>query len=357
MRSNFALSPEQKQLTRLAVAEAEGTGFNFLELVRIGKSHIGHSSVTGSGPTVSEVCDKWLLECLNRVRSGQPKPMSMETLEFYQDTIPGFLDQHGNKRIGELTRNDVVGYLEGLKLSVGSINCHHRAIRALFGYACSLEPPLIPINPAQKLKLRMPNATARKDYRAKDESGKPRILEFDDIVFILRGAKMNLRASAALGIFAGLRPHEIAPGGSKPAMTWERDINLSDRIITLTNVTSKGESGRILDGDSKHFDVIWEWLESIPKEMRKGPVCKIMPSSVTKRWKQLAGYANRGKTIRDWPHDAIRHTHCTYHVAYFADPAATAKNLGHRNQDMLYQNYQGMGITKAMASNLAELRP
>jgi hypothetical protein len=64
------------------------------------------------------------------------------------------------------------------------------------------------------------------------------------------------------------------------------------------------------------------------------------------------------------PHNCLRHSFCTYHVAAFKNPGLTATILCHRNQGMLWARYNGNAtqdqgkrywtITPETASTLAE---
>jgi hypothetical protein len=68
----------------------------------------------------------------------------------------------------------------------------------------------------------------------------------------------------------------------------------------------------------------------------------------------LTGYGDEG---RPWPHDALRKTFCSYHVAFYGDAAKTSLIMGHRgSSDMIFRHYRGL-CTKAAGKAFFELRP
>jgi hypothetical protein len=61
--------------------------------------------------------------------------------------------------------------------------------------------------------------------------------------------------------------------------------------------------------------------------------------------------------ISDWPHNAMRHTFASMHLAHYQDPGKTAFELGHRGDpSLLYRHYRGLA-TKADAERFWTIRP
>jgi hypothetical protein len=57
------------------------------------------------------------------------------------------------------------------------------------------------------------------------------------------------------------------------------------------------------------------------------------------------------------PHNALRHSFCTYHVAMHGDAGKTATLLTHRgNVSILYEHYRG-NATRAAGEAYFNLRP
>jgi integrase len=62
-----------------------------------------------------------------------------------------------------------------------------------------------------------------------------------------------------------------------------------------------------------------------------------------------------GKPLQ-WPHDCMRHAFATYHLARWKNPANTAFELRHTNQNTLYQHYRAL-VTVAEARAYWKLTP
>lgn len=152
---------------------------------------------------------------------------------------------------------------------------------------------------------------------------------------ILQGIEARLRPAVALGLFAGVRPWEIS------RLEWG-SIDTADRIIRIPVGVSKTRRARVLEGLP---ETVWRWLP----EGASGRVCPVRADELTRAAKRLAGVP--------WPHDALRHTFATYHVAAFADPGKTALLLGHEGSPtLLHRHYRGLARA-AEGKAFWELRP
>ena len=77
----------------------------------------------------------------------------------------------------------------------------------------------------------------------------------------------------------------------------------------------------------------------------------IRPTNFDRQWKAL-----KRKAGVKWAHDILRHTFASYHLAYFKNPALTAHEMGHRDQEMLYRHYREL-VTSAEAQEFWNLNP
>jgi integrase len=50
--------------------------------------------------------------------------------------------------------------------------------------------------------------------------------------------------------------------------------------------------------------------------------------------------AAREKNLIPWPHDALRHSYASYHVAKFQDAAALALQMGHTTTKLIFSSYR-----------------
>ena len=81
--------------------------------------------------------------------------------------------------------------------------------------------------------------------------------------------------------------------------------------------------------------------------------------------RRLAGFALRGnrRTRRHddgglvpWPHDALRHSFASYHLAKFQNAPALALELGHQSNSLIFSNYRRR-VTEREATEYFELTP
>lgn len=125
----------------------------------------------------------------------------------------------------------------------------------------------------------------------------------------------------ALEAFGGLR-YSSAQRISKTDITWkEQGLILS---------AAKHKSGRrhYLDGLPEN---LWAWLRHAP------PACwEMEPSAYL-----LAKSACFIRAEIPHPHNVLRHSFASYHVALHKDAARTAVLLTHRSPTMLYRHYRG----------------
>ena len=109
-------------------------------------------------------------------------------------------------------------------------------------------------------------------------------------------------------------------------------IDFDKRGILITADIAKNKRRVYLDG---YEDNLWQWLEWARKNARHG-------FELSKRiWDEYRGKLARIAGVRI-PHNGLRHSFCTYHVALYGDAGKTATLLTHRgNVSILYEHYRG----------------
>lgn len=140
----------------------------------------------------------------------------------------------------------------------------------------------------------------------------------------------------ALEAFAGLR-------FSSAFRLEKSDINFDDRGILLPAHKLKTERRHYIDGLP---DNLWEWL----RVTNDG--CWAMEGS---EWMHLKSRLFVDAKVPH-PRNCLRHSFCTYHVAAYKNPGLTATILCHRNQQKLWQAYNG-NAKQADGVKYFEIRP
>jgi integrase/recombinase XerD len=162
----------------------------------------------------------------------------------------------------------------------------------------------------------------------------------------------DVRATVALGAFAGIRPEEIV------RLTWE-EVSLEKGHITITAAKAKTAQHRYV----KILPCLEEWLRPL---VGSG---SIQGGNFRRRYdeaRRLAGFALRGnkrcrrhnedKGLVPWPHDALRHSFASYHLAKFQNAPALALELGHQSNALIFSNYRRR-VTELEANEYFNLMP
>lgn len=317
-RKDFALTPDQKMDARAAIESLEGSGMSLEEAVR--RALEGKRAV--KRVLIPEAAADFM-------RSRQS--LRSATAAWYMSRIDRFAAHFADRTLDDVTRADFRAWLKANEAFNGPGQV--RAVRAFYAWAMSHEPPLA----GQDATAGLPGS----GERAADIS----FLPVKDCKAIMAGAG-PYRPALALMLFAGIRPGEVSDQ-FKPPLTW-RCINAAERIIRVPAEASKTGRARIMEGLP---DAVWAWLGPIGKD--DVAICPYRALQAVKVAQLAAGYGGKKK----WPHDALRHSFATYHVAAFANPGSTAMLMGHEgNPTMLHRHYRGLA-TKAEAEAFWALRP
>jgi site-specific recombinase XerD len=133
----------------------------------------------------------------------------------------------------------------------------------------------------------------------------------------------ELLGRLALEAFCGMR-HETA--ARLPASA----INVKDKLITIPAVIDKNRKDQFIEHAPEN---VWAWLAwSQPEKWSMEPIAY--------RNAKTAAFV-RAKV--DHPHNVLRHSAASYHIAMNGDAGKTAAMLTHSNLRMLWSNYRGKG--------------
>jgi len=138
-----------------------------------------------------------------------------------------------------------------------------------------------------------------------------------------------------LALFCGIRPEEAVK------ITWE-EIHIKRGFVEVKVEVSKTRQRRLVELS----DNAKAWL----KFGRNMPV---VPVGWRKRFDAVRKEA---KVLEGWPHDALRHSFASYHLAMHGSQDKTATQLGHRSSQMLFQHYREL-VTKEDAQKFWAILP
>jgi integrase len=214
-------------------------------------------------------------------------------------------------------------------------------VHTLFGYAKKRHYLLV--NPISEIE---PKAVA---------DGRVGILTPEQLLALLTVAQGDLRAIIAIGAFAGLRPEREAGD-----LTWEA-IDLEEGLIDVGQESAKTAEYRYV----KVEPVLKTWIEPLKKEGR------IRQKNFWPRFKQArrdAGFRCQGRNplgpdgrpvereLIPWPHDALRHSYASYHLAMWEDAPRISAQMGHTTTKSVFKSYRHR-VKKAVAEKWWSLFP
>jgi integrase len=246
-------------------------------------------------------------------------------LRIFATNIRSFAISSGDKLLPELTRNDIEKWLFNPAWKPATINNKRIDVRTFFAYA--LKRHWILSNPAAHLEPVDLGDTP------------PGILTVFQSECLLRSSRLkraDLLPFIVLGLFCGLRPEEAV-------QLSHLNIQLSRNYVEVPAAVAKSRKRRIVDIPLNGR----EWLSVC------GP---ISPMSIraynnklmtARKWagRNLAAFLFEHSSVFPWPHDALRHSFASYHLALHGSADRTATQMGHRSTEMLFSNYRELVLT------------
>jgi len=311
--------------TREALQLLEGSGLSLEAAVRLA---LGRQGGTIQSVSLHEGVTAFLRERKDRLRS--------KTMDFYERQLFPFCEALADRSMDRVTKSDVEVHLRTLTPFMAA--ARFRSVRAFWRWALRRPTPFV-----------REDVTAGMSFRQPGRKGDVEFLSVDNAAAILDGCREH-RHALALMLFAGIRPEEMR-GENKPPLEWDC-IDRHGRIVRIPGSVAKTRQPRVLE---RLPDNLWAWLDDGPSE---GPVCSINIRSLVVHAQRAAGFRRGdGRVLQKWPHDAMRHSFATYHVALFADPGRTALLLGHEGApSMLYRHYRGL-TTQVQGEAYFAIRP
>jgi hypothetical protein len=310
-RKDWKLSEAQKYEARAAFDALEGSGLTISDCIRIA---LGRDTVASKKTTLSDAIHEFLWNNLQKQKRGAMRPVTVEwyrkTLEIFDASFDGYI-------LDDFDRAGLKKWFEAYPGASATVNTLHRSIRAMFRWAARQDPPLIKIDPTAGLQLDLGNGKSGPISTFSPEQAHALIEQGGPHKYVY-----------ALGLYAGLRPEEIA-GRDKPKLDWSA-INRQDRIIRISDDIAKTGRVRILEGLS---DKLWDILSS-------GPLVGAISPTETR---QSVRCAKEILGLEKWPQDVLRHSFATYDLAMHGDIGRTSLLLGHEGKtSLLFTRYRGV---------------
>jgi len=237
--------------------------------------------------TVELLVQKWFAE----KKAGKQKSLRKDTLESIEEAARTLAKHFGARRILEITTEELVTYLEGLKAG------HQRRfnVKSLFSqfFNWCRSRKHISENPLDHYKITVPKK-------------EPSVLSIEcceRLAELILTKHERLGLYTVLCLFAGIRPSECS-------RLRIEDINIPDRTIHIRMTRSKTHEGR----DVRIEDNLLEWITRFSKGRTTGPVVGTTNLRThLEEFRADLGFKVRGRNrmSRKWPEDVLRHTYAS----------------------------------------------
>jgi integrase len=244
------------------------------------------------------------------VESLSSRRLSQTYVDTMRRRLLRFGEDYGSKLTCEVTTELAEGWLHRLHLAEVSVNHFRAALQQLFNFALKLKVVSgNPIDEIAKLKTKTSEIGALSTSQAAN---------------LLLHSSEEIRASIAIGLFAGLRRSEIS------RMSCE-EIDFEQGFIEVKAKNSKSAARRLI----RIRPCLRAWLLPL-----RGGSGKVMPTEMI--YRNRLEEARRAAGITDWPNNALRHSFASYHLAAFQDASALALEMGHSTTRMIFQHYRAL---------------
>ncbi len=176
----------------------------------------------------------------------------------------------------------------------------------------------------------------------REEIGILSVAEVEQLFRANEKADREICGLLALGLFAGMRSSAI------PRVEFD-EINFQTRgILTPASKTKKSRRDYI----EKLPDNLWAWLEQTPKKafgwrdrkFKKRKESAFRRAGLLVSATDAKHLAKKGVRVQVKfpPHNAMRHSFASYHVAWKRDFQNTALIMSHRHTNILFDHYRGI---------------
>jgi len=268
--------------------------------------YLPHLHATKRTCTAAELVDELL-------KVKEADGASERYLSDLRSRLGQFSESFDGKPVAEFTSAEVDEWLRSLsdsesgkRLAATTRNNFRRVLIVAFNFA--RERGYSAGNPAEK------------SAKAKVIEGTIGILTAEETARLLESASSELLPYVAIGAFAGLRRAELE------RLDW-REIDLQAGLIEVTAKKAKSARRRFVRIQPN----LAKWLQ--PYAQHSGNV-------TPPKYRELLDTTRAAAKINDWPHNALRHSFASYHLACFNDAAALALELGHTNSNLVFQHYR-----------------
>lgn len=312
-----------------------------------GSASFGSDELRKYGKTVRHAVDFYLAylraqadsipvaEVIEKFKAANGASWSRRYEQSLNSALRQFHASFADNKIGSITTDELVAWLDGLNVSPLSRNTIRGRIATLFGYAV-----------ARKWRAANPfeGRNGGEIPPLKIKALPPKILTPAQAAKIMETASEQTVAFWAVALFAGLRPESEIE-----RLRWE-DIDLDQKTLAVHH---EGKTSRRI---VKMHDNLVAWLR--PHAKARGSVTHELPHSTLgnrlREDKRRAGFG-KGEKLTPWVQDFARHSFCSYYLAECGDVGVVATQAGN-SPEILRKDYLNL-VKPAAAAQYWQITP
>lgn len=297
-------------------------GFGWVDVVAGWREHLARTGRKADCLLVADAVATYLRRANEALLRRELSP---DTFRQKRRKLEAFAAAFGKRRLDQVSGGDIEAWISSFEWSSPATFNHYRKHVRSFYAAFARE---VARNPADDVPSRDDGI---------DEVGVLTPADARQLFDWTLANRPEAVGRLALEAFAGLR-------FSSALRLEKKDINFAERGILLPRHKVKTKRRYYIDGLP---DNLWAWLA------RTNDACWRMENS---EWLHLKARLFKWAGVPH-PHNCLRHSFCTYHVAAYKNPGRTATILCHRNQQQLWDHYYGRGTQSDGLAYFAILPP
>lgn len=291
--------------------------------------HHAQTKAIGIGDAIEELCA--LKEATNkRTRS----------VRNFRYTLVGMSASIGEKLVSEITRADIEKWLFHNDYAPATIRTKLIDARTFFRAGL-----------ARGWLTADPTAAIEEITLDNKPPGILTVVQASALMHACRAVCPEFCGWFALALFGGIRPEELEKMS-------EKNVQLERGYAEVPAEIAKTRQRRLVALSDNCKAWIGIGLELPPTNWR-GRQNKV---------RLAAGFAGAKRTLKndkeiwvpvpgtEWPHDCLRHSFASYHLAKHQSAEQTALQMGHRSTDMLFRHYREL-VTKEEAEKFWAIAP
>ncbi len=286
-------------------------------LFDVARYYVKHVLAYKSAPPLADIVQRLIADAHKNDRRDR-------TIGELKSRLESFAEDFPDTRLIELTVEEIEDWLDQEEWSPRTRINYLTKISQLYNYA--LRHKWVDANLAERIE------------RPTAEDKEPGIFTIPQAKSLLKHAPQHgLLAYISIGLFAGLRSAELM------RLEWSA-VNLKEKAIIVGVQVAKKRSRRVVE----ICDALAAWLKLCHQP--NGPIAD------EENFRDNMDLLKAAAGITDWPHNGLRHSYGSYHLAAFGNQVKTAAQMGHRDSNIIHNHYKAL-VLKSEAEKYWKLTP